>query len=278
MHNKSTMNHQSNQMQSRKRLTIPALAASATLACAGLLAVKATSAPQDSERVETARAALEKWADTRRLISKERNDWALGKEILNDRIALVEREIESLKVRLSETSGSIVEADKKVAELSAEEAQLKEDSAALAGLVWGFEQRTSQLVKRVPPPIAERVKPLSQRLPGTPDNKLSLAERFQNIVGILNEVNKFQRDIALVSEVRVLADGSSAEVTTVYFGLGQAYYATANGKSAGRGSATAEGWIWVPANESAAEISRMIAVLKNEQVASFVSVPLRVDG
>ncbi|MFM7283203.1 MAG: DUF3450 family protein, partial [Planctomycetia bacterium] len=94
----------------------------------------------------------------------------------------------------------------------------------------------------------------------------------------LNEVNKFQRDIAVLSEVRTLADGSSAEVTTVYFGLGQAYYATANGKAAGRGSATADGWVWVPANEAAGEISRMIAVLKNEQVAAFVPVPLRVDG
>lgn len=272
------MNRQADQTASKKKLILPVIAAGATLACAGLLAVQATSAPQDSERVETARAALEKWADTRRLISKERNDWVLGKEILNDRIGLVEREIESLKTRLAETSGSIVDADRKVAELAAEEAKLKEGSAALAQLVWGFEQRTSQLVKRLPPPIAERIKPLSQRLPDAPDSKLSLAERFQNIVGILNEVNKFQRDIAVVSEVRTLADGSSAEVTTVYFGLGQAYYATANGKAAGRGSASAEGWIWVPANESAADISRMIAVLKNEQVASFVSVPLRVDG
>jgi hypothetical protein len=260
------------------KTTLTLAVGGATLLCAASLAVRATSAPQDSARVESARVALEKWADTRRLISKERNDWVLGKELLNDRIALISREIESLRTRLQEASGSIVEADRKVAELAADEAKLKEGSAALVKLVEGFEERTKTLVKRLPDPIRERIKLLSQRLPDAATAKLSLSERFQNVVGILNEVNKFQRDIAVLSEVRTLADGSSAEVTTVYFGLGQAYYATANGKAAGRGSATADGWGWVPVNEAAGEISRMIAVLKNEQVAAFVPVPLRVDG
>ncbi|MFM7282208.1 MAG: DUF3450 family protein, partial [Planctomycetia bacterium] len=135
--------------------------------------------------MESARASLEKWADTRRLISKERNDWVLGKELLNDRIALVEREIESLRTRLQEASGSIVEADRKVAELAADEAKLKEGSAALVKLVEGFEERTKTLVKRLPDPIRERIKPLSQRLPDPATAKLSLSERFQNVVGIL---------------------------------------------------------------------------------------------
>ncbi len=272
------MNPQADKQTTLRNTTLTVAVAGATLLCAGVLAVRATSAPQDSARVESARVALEKWADTRRLISKERNDWVLGKDLLNDRIALVEREIEGLRTRLQEASGSIVEADRKVAELAADEAKLKEGSAALVKLVEGFEERTKLLVKRLPDPVRERIKPLSQRLPDAAGSKLSLSERFQNIVGILNEVNKFQRDIAVLSEVRTLADGSSAEVTTVYFGLGQAYYATANGKAAGRGSATADGWVWVPANDVAGEISRMIAVLKNEQVAAFVPVPLRVDG
>lgn len=267
---------QSTTAYSHRSLLVVALCLA--VASAGVITADALSATQDTQRVESARAALEKWADTRKLISKERNDWVLGKEILNDRIALVEREIESLRTKLTDASGSIVEADKKVAELTSEEAQLKQGSQALVQLVAGFEAQTRLLVKRLPDPIRERIKPLSQRIPEGDAGKLTLSERFQNIVGILNEVNKFQRDIAVLSEVRTLADGSSAEVTTVYFGLGQAYYATANGKAAGRGSATPDGWVWVPANESAAEITRMIQVLKNEQVAGFVPVPLRVDG
>ena len=109
------------------------------------------------------------------------------------------------------------------------------------------------------------------------DEKLSLSERFQNVLGILNEVNKFNREIAVTSEVRTLADGTSAEVTALYVGIGQGYYVSADGKVAGVGSAAPEGWVWTPANDAAARVAKAIAILKNEQPASFVPLPVRVE-
>lgn len=86
---------------------------------------------------------------------------------------------------------------------------------------------------------------------------MSLSERFLNVVGVLNEVNKFQREVTVTSEVRKLAEtGSSAEVTAVYVGIGQGYYTTANGKSAGIGNATATGWEWTPNNAAAPQSRR----------------------
>jgi hypothetical protein len=121
------------------------------------------------------------------------------------------------------------------------------------------------------------VKPLSQRLPDDAnETKLSLAERFQNVVGILNEVDKFNREISVTSEVRTLADGSSVEVTSLYIGIGEAYYVSANGAIAGVGVASEQGWIWKPANEAAPQIADVIAVLKNEKVASFIQLPVEV--
>lgn len=227
--------------------------------------------------VEGVRTGLEKWVETRKVTSLEQRDWALGKEMLTERIELVQREIDSLKSKISEAQQSIGDADKKRADLVTENDKLKEASAGLAESMVALEIRTRTLLKNLPDPIRERVKPLSQRLPeNTGDTKLSFAERFQNIVGILNEVNKFNREVTVTSEVRTLPDGSSAEVTALYVGIGQAFYVSANGKTAGTGTATPEGWRWIANNDLAPQVAKAVAILKNEQVAAFVQLPVEI--
>jgi len=246
------------------------------VASGGTLANQAAGEPDDV--VDAARAKLEKWVETRRIISNEHRNWALGKETLTDRIELVQREIASLRSRISDAEESIAEADKKRADLSDEKERLKNASASLNGTALALETRTRELLNRLPDPIRERVKPLSQRLPDKPEEtKLSLSERFQNVVGILNEVNKFNREITVTSEVRDLPDGTTAEVTALYVGIGQGYYVSGNGEAAGVGTATADGWVWTPSNEAAPRIAAAIAILKNEQVAEFVRLPIRID-
>lgn len=227
--------------------------------------------------VDGVRAALEKWVESRKVISQEQRDWTLGKEMLNERIELVQQEINSLKEKIADAEKSISEADKKREDLVEENEALKKASVALGETVLTLEQNTVKLLGQLPDPIRERVKPLSQRIPeDVKETKLSLAERFQNIIGVLNEVNKFSREITLTSEVRSLPDGSSAEVTAMYVGVGQAYYASADGKFAGTGTSSADGWVWTQDNRIAADISQAIAILKNEQVASFVQLPVEV--
>jgi FtsZ-binding cell division protein ZapB len=234
-------------------------------------------AAEPQSGVDGVRSALEKWVETRKVISLEQRDWALGKEMLNERIELVQQEMDSLKAKQAEAQDSISDADQKRAGLLEENDKLKAASVALNDTVLTLEQRTLKLLARLPDPIRERVKPLSQRVPANgEETKLSLAERFQNIVGILNEVNKFSREITLTSEVRSLPDGTSAEVTALYVGIGPSFYANANGKLAGTGTPSESGWVWTPANDAAPQIMEAIAILKNEQVASFVQLPVEI--
>jgi len=250
----------------------------AAAASVGLLCSSAVLPGQSGTDVDGARASLEKWVDTRRVISLEQRDWALGREILTSRADVLQREIDSLAAKSADLEKSIAEADRKRAELVADNDRMKQASGALAATVAGLESRTRQLLVRLPDPIRERVKPLSQRIPdGQGETKLSLSERFQNVVGILNEVDKFTGDITLTSEVRTLGGGTSAEVAAIYLGVGQGYYASSNGLHAGIGTAGPEGWTWTPANDAAPRIARVIAILKNEQVADFVPLPMRIQ-
>ncbi len=243
-----------------------------------LLSSTVVYADGDDKDVDKTRTMLEKWVETRRIISQEKQEFELGREMLTERIELVEREIESMQGKITEAEKSITEADKKRSELLKENEKLKQASGSLNSTVIELEAKTQKLLKQLPDPIRERVKPLSQRFPkDTKETKLSLGERFQNIVGVLNEVNKFHREITAVSEVRKLPDGSSAEVTVLYVGIGQAYYANGNGDIAGVGTASPDGWIWTPANDAAPRISKAIAILKNETAAAFVQLPVKIQ-
>jgi hypothetical protein len=247
------------------------------LLAAPVAAQEATALPAAVDKVEDTRAMLDKWVETRSVIAKERRDWQLGKEMLQQRIEVIKQEIATLRGKIGDAEKSLGDAEKKHQELIRDNARLKEASSALQGVVGALEARTKTLLKQLPEPIKERTKPLSQQLPDNiADNKLSLGQRFMNVIGILNEVDKFQREITVASEVRQIGDGSTAEVTAIYIGLGQAYYVNNKGTAAGIGTPTADGWVWKPANDAAPRIARAIAILKNEKVAEFVPLPVQI--
>jgi hypothetical protein len=188
----------------------------------------------------------------------------------------VEREIESLRERIAEAEESIAEADTKREELIAQNEDLKESAGALTAELEDFERGMQELLPRLPAPIRDRVRPLSQRLP-EPDAQeidLTVSERFQNVIGILNEIDKFHRTVAVTSEVRELPDGSGAEVTALYLGIGRGWYVGANNTVAGTGSGADGEWTWTSDNDAAPAVAEAIAIMENEQVASFVPLPL----
>lgn len=244
--------------------------------CSGF-AVPAVAQTPD---LATARAALERWVETRSVIGKEQRDWLLGKDLLESRIALMQREIDAVKNRTAETQKNSAEAEQKRSELVTENERLQAAGAGLQQGIAGLESRTRALLRRLPEPLRERpgVKALAQRLPEDPTTcKLSLSERFLNVVGLLNEIDKFQREITVASEVRRLGDGTSAEVTAVYLGIAQGFYVSNNGKAAGVGAATETGWQWTAADAEAPRIKQVVAILKNEHPAAFVPVPAKLQ-
>ena len=257
----------------RPRRAATALVALATLGLAAAVPL------QDGEQdLDTTRTALEQWVETRRIISHEKREWVLGKELLQERIEVVQREIEALRESIAEAESSIAEADGKRVELVERNEELESATAVLGEVAERVEGKLSALLPRVPEPVRDRVKPLSQQIPEAgEETKLSLSQRFQNVIGVLNEVNKFNREVSVASEVRALPDGSTAEVTALYVGVGHGYYVTANGLSAGVGRSTADGWEWTPANDIAADVARAVKILKNEEAAAFISLPVEID-
>ena len=266
----------SGRSRSRSRLRFRAAGA---LLC--LVAIAATPpAAQDGQDVEGTRALLEKLVESRQVIAHEKQDWRLGRELLGSRIELLEAEIQSLRERRQAAQASITETDSKCTELETQLRERQGSSEILRKTIELLEARMRELVQRLPDPLQAQVRPLSQRIPAGTEGeeiKLSLSQRFESLVGILNMADKFNREVHTTSEVRQLADGRSAEVAALYVGLGQAYYASLDGRAAGIGLPSATGWVWTPAVHASQDITRAIDILTGKKPAEFVQLPVRID-
>jgi hypothetical protein len=226
--------------------------------------------------LEETRLTLAKWIETQQIIAKERNDWQQGKEILQGRIDLVGKEVGVLKERIRQSEEAVAQSDRKRDELLAEDAELKSLGEQLATAATVMEEQVRALLKQLPDPVKARIAPLVERIPADPAaTRVTPAERFQNVLGILNEVNKANSEISVAYEIRTLADGSSSEVQVIYLGLAQAYFLSPKGE-AGIGRPTEDGWKWEPAPGAARQIMLALEVIEGKHVPTFVPLPIKI--
>lgn len=230
-------------------------------------------------QLELARANLEKWIEARNLISRERADWVVGRSVLEERIEMVKREIETVRGRIADADQSLATTDETKGELTAQKATVEQAGSVLRTAVRTLEERTLRLLPRLPVPLQERVATYGQRIQAdvAEAEKASLSDRFANVASVLNEVSKWNREVTVTSEVRALPNGTNALARVMYVGIGQAYFATQDGKVAGIGTVGPEGWVWTVVEENAADIAKAIAVQQSEQPAAFVGLPVRIQ-
>lgn len=257
------------------------LAALAPLAATAVASF--SQAPGDPQRpnaaptLEETRLKMEKWIETQQLISKERNEWQQGKEILLGRLELVKKEVASLQEKIEQARSGVAEAQKKRDELTAESDGLKAVGAGLTDTVSRMEGDVQRLYRMLPDPIQTKLQPLHQRMPDeSAKTRVTAAERFQNVVGILNEVNKSNGEINVTYEVHELAGGKPSEVQAIYIGLAQAYFVSAGGE-AGIGRPSADGWKWEPSKAIAGDVLMALEILQGKQSPAFVPLPVRIQ-
>lgn len=282
------------------------LCASATLlAC--LCATPPAAVAQDADvipepAISDTRMLLNRWVEVRRTISKQKSDWVLGKQILEDRIDLLQRSIESVEEQIAAQKEKLDGFDESVASLQAKNEKLKQAADELAQLVDEMELRTVALLEGAPQPLIEGVKPLAVQLPGygkqgeeQPDAEAAasesegqeneakeqkpgppLARRVENVVGALYLFNKFAGKIDQTSELVSRPDGTALSVDAIYLGTSYGFYIDDENKVAAAGWSAPKGWTWQGADASAGRVRQAIQVINKDQPAAFVGLPVEV--
>lgn len=246
-----------------------------------LLALGSVLAPfalAAQNQITETRDVLDKWVETRQIISEEKADWKTEKSILGDTVQLLSSELERLETALADLEASATAADEDRTQLAAEKEALSAASAVVIDNIGALEAQLKTIIQTLPDPLVNKIKPLIRRLPDDPtDTKLSLGERVQNIVGILSQADKFNTTLTETSESREIGEDKIVEVRTLYWGLAMAYYVDASGEYAGIGYPTADGWEWPRIEGAGAEIKTLIDVYEGAEDIQFVEVPARIN-
>jgi septal ring factor EnvC (AmiA/AmiB activator) len=227
--------------------------------------------------VNEARSTLEKWVETRQLISKTRADWQGDKDTLEQTIALYERELSSVDEQMSKVSTNNTQAEKEMQEALALQKTAQEALDRARQFATGFEAKLKKFVPQLPAPLQDIVKPLVMRMPEDPEKtKMLSAERVQVCVGVLNELDKFNNAVNVFNEKRKNDKGEEVAVQTMYVGLGAAYFVNETADFAGVGAPGASGWQWTNQPEIAPTVEAAVKMYRNEQTARFVTLPVTV--
>ena len=228
--------------------------------------------------IESTRDVLDQWVQTKQITSKEKSDWRLEQSILSDTLKLLSSELTRLDTSLEDLKDSATAADEDRSKLTARKEEIAEASAVVEGSINALETQIKRVVKTLPAPLVDRIKPLIRRLPENSANtKLSLGERVQNIVGILSQADKFNATLTQTSESRELDSGKIVEVRTLYWGLAMAYYVDASGAYAGIGHPGEDGWEWPQIEGAGPQIKQLLAVYEGSEEIQFVEVPARIN-
>jgi len=224
------------------------------------------------------RDALTKWIETQRIISLEQASAKTAKLALEGRVSLVQAELDEFSGKVDKSSEDIAAEAKRKANLEKELESANTAPKVLAEGIEFLEGKILALKQVLPSPVLEKTKALYTRVPDDPKTtKVSLAERYQNVLGILNEADKANNDLMLTIEVREIEGAKPTECETLYVGLAQAYFVNADRDFAGYGRPVNGKWEWTRRDDLAGSIAHVFNIMANKGKPKFVHLPVLLD-
>ncbi len=232
-----------------------------------------------AEEIAITQKKIDKWIETRQIISEERANWLGEKAMLETSQGILSDELTALNRAVELLSETSTMADVERENLQAEREELERSNEMLAVKVRTLEIAVQDLSARFPTPLLVKIKPLLQNIPeDVSRTKKALGQRLLTVLGVLSQAEKFNGTLTLQTNARdVSGTGVQERVTTLYWGLAFAVYVDDAGKFAGMGLPGPKGWEWSTHNESASDVRRFIATYSGEtDQLDFVNIPVKI--
>lgn len=240
------------------------------LALFGMSALCAPLVPAQTtqERINDTKQAVTDYVFLRQQIAEAKNEWRVYQEVTTRRIEFFQEEIERLEGEISRSDETRSSAEIVIAERRATISELEGANNIVAASMPGLETRLTGISEYFPTPLKDRVKPLLDQL-GKPRQA---AQRMALVIGIMNEVDKFNSSWESASE-----QVDNLIVTTLYMGLAGGFYASADGSMGGYLVPAKGEWTKVPDNEAAPRIALAIKYY-NSEIKPAELVPLKLEA
>jgi TolA-binding protein len=234
----------------------------------------ASGAQEAPDPVKEVDALTQQWTSLEHQKDELRSEWRTQKPVLEQQLALLEREIRELTTLLEATAEQQDEVEQQRLTLLEEQTRLEEEAAAVEASVMQASLALHSLQRSLPPPLVDGWVDELARL----DNPVgTVTERFQKLIELLGELDDFDAKVTLNEAVMTLGDGNDHVVKQVYLGLSHGWYVTADQSFAAAGMTGPDGWVWTPVAD-AAPIAKIVGILEQRVDPDFVSIPFKLNG
>ena len=235
---------------------------------------------QAQNRVDDFRSKLEKWVETRQIVSEERSDWEVERETLRATRKLLRQEKTALEAEIQELEETNTGADEERRALVLERGEYQRAAASLEAQIRSMEEEVLALRPQLPSPLQKKLEPLLVQIPEDPTTtRLPLGQRLMNVLGVLAQAEKWNGTATFVGETRAVRGDQKVQVRTLYWGLGQAIYVDAQAEAAGVGRPGPDGWTFSDEPELADDAKRLLDIYEgNVDVIEFVPFPVVIEG
>ena len=230
---------------------------------------------------EELRTSVREWVETMRKIQEEENNWTKDNDVLKAYKEGLEKEIEDLKEEIERARTRRDGGDKQSLEKLTERNLYAEAQEELARQLRVLEEGLAAKLPLFPAPLREQAKvslaietlQIGLQLPPEKQSQ-DVSQRLYNATELLAEVEKFQQQVHVHTELRKDSEGREFKMQMVYFGLAMAYGVNEDASFALTGRPEADGWKFQERKELAAGIQELVKAATDEKNASFNKLPL----
>ncbi|RWX56209.1 DUF3450 family protein [Photobacterium chitinilyticum] len=216
-------------------------------------------------------ALVKQWMETETARADLQSRWAAEKQQISSLIKLYQAEKKALTDKVTSASVSASEVDQTRIALAEQQDGYEANAAQAERILAHAKTAMTKLWPWLPVPLQRQLEEANASLL---DTSASLANHMQSLLSMLDEMQRFNAILTLNKEILTLENGKQVAVEQLYLGLSQAWFISSDGKTAGIGSTSAEGWQWQVVPEYADAIAEALAVFKRTRQASFVDLPV----
>lgn len=234
-----------------------------------------TNQEEVQKEIEKTREVISKYVKTRQEIARVKNEWKAYQELTQRRVDLYEREIRQLSDTIQQAEEETTQAEREISRIRDEIAVLRSANDIVAKALPEMENHLRELYQYFPKPLKTKVQRLVQQL----GKGRQASDRMAIVIGILNEVDKFNAEFNFDTDEKTLPSGETVLVDVIYLGLGVAYYADKDGTVGGIGIPAEGEWNWTERNDLAPAIRDAVLYYNGDiKPAMLVELPVEIQN
>jgi FtsZ-binding cell division protein ZapB len=227
-----------------------------------------------ADPVDEVQKSAAEWARLRVETVKLESDWEWQRGLMEATRDAQLAHLKELEERRDELAAKTAGARRTSEELTAQRQSMREAAAAAANRLQSLDDRLVRMRAWLPPRLSAALD-LPYRSLALP--QLSMGERMQHTMTILNRCALFNSTVSHGEEAVDVAPGETKLLEVIYWGLSHGYALDRAARVAYVGSPTDDGWRWAAVPELTDRVEQLMAVHQDKCEPVGTELPVKIS-